>query len=1179
MASASTTSARSALARAIPRRTRVTWTIGLVLALGFAAVLTPLITAERWLGARVEPGAAAPITVRVAPLTGADAGGGGFIVARGDAPSDAEMRRVQALQDQTPRGPMPYVALFALAAVLAGLFANHARRSSYGRLVRVQVVSLAVIAAVCAAVKVGLLMSTVSMLAVPVALLAIVPTLALDRVVGLATGVLAALAVSLLEPFDVGVAIVLLVQASVAGLVVAERPKLRGRAVVVAGAIVTVCTALTYPLLRYFTTGVLPTAELADPWRSAWVAAAIGPAIATALALPVLPLYQRLVGEITRGKLYQLEDRSHPLLRQIAERAPGTWQHSLAMASMAESAADQIGADARLVRVGAYFHDLGKSLQPKYFIENIEPGETSPHDQLPPEVSCAAIFEHVTEGLVTARRAGLHERVIDFMHMHHGNGVLEYFWSKCREQGNPHGLTIENFRYPGHPPQSRETAILAICDAVEAASRTLKKADAAAIDSLVQRIVYGKLHLGQLDESGLSMGDLRRIADSLRDTIRHANHGRIEYPWQKEAAAAAASGATTAPAAAITPSPITTTSPRLDSLDRPGKPEVVSVAPGARDSSSPSQPVTPVAGSRRSGPQLGPEVYAETADLRRAPSAPPVAVDDVAIVETAPAIAPARAASAAAVTTGGTLIGSKDAPVAAAPAPAPAPVPASKDVPKINDTLVGNQLAGAPPIGAAAPRTSPPTAPPGSRTRTGSIPVARPLGGDPLTTTGDTATTAPRTRTGSSVPPADATAAAPRTRDASAPIAVRAGDASAPVARTLTGDVVAAASRTRTGDASIPVPVRDQSGPVSARTRTGASSPPADAPAGPRTRSSELPITITPRTKTGSGEPRAGSGLASGHVDRSTLPGTGVPLPAPAPASDAMLVIEAGEPPPVARTRAATLSPSPKRERAPTVPPIAGALNLRASGPIPLAPVAPPGLPPLPPGAGAPIPALPVTVAGIAPPTQPPTQPATRKPAAEVIDDDDNDAARTDPAMAPARASDLESTNPRLVMPLPAPAASSPTIRLPDRPPGRQLEREPDHPWASGLAARIDQALGGSSSAGHRVERLDMIDDDSFGAETPVIAPTAAELRALLGVPDATRKQSVDEIERLHAAAYGRDGRDSDPDILAEPPRPFVRTRPHPTTDVTDDDIEAAIDIAPAARRTAIGVAKKKPEE
>src|SRR4029077_6135358 len=134
-------------------------------------------------------------------------------------------------------------------------------------------------------------------------------------------------------------------------------------------------------------------------------------------------------------------------------------------------------------------------------------------------------------------------RIVDFMHMHHGNGVLEYFWSKCKEQNNPNKLTVEHFRYPGVPPQSREPAILAICDAVEAASRTIKKAEPSAIDSLVQRIVYGKLHLGQLDESGLSMSDLRKVADSLRETIKHAHPGRIEYPWQREQEEAEVPGA------------------------------------------------------------------------------------------------------------------------------------------------------------------------------------------------------------------------------------------------------------------------------------------------------------------------------------------------------------------------------------------------------------------------------------------------------------------------------------------------------------------------------------------------------------------------------------------------------------------------------------------------------------
>ncbi|HEX7841946.1 MAG TPA: HDIG domain-containing protein, partial [Kofleriaceae bacterium] len=535
---------RAALAKVIPRRAQVSWWLGLVLALGFAALVTPAITAEHWLlrdrAGTVTEGHPAPFTVR-APMTGHGSlrVGGGVVVARGEVATREEAEISDAIAAAAPRGPALYLAFFALSFVLAALFTHHMRRSTKGRLIRVQAVSLAVIAMLAVAVKIVLLSTALSALVVPLALLAMVPTMVLDRTVGLATGVLAALVVSLLAPFAIGLALLLLVQAAAAGLVVTEGTRRRWLPALVAGGVTTLCTGATYLLVTYLTTGHAP--ELGDPLHSPWLAAAAGPALAAVIAAPLVPIYQLLVGEITQGVLIALADLGHPLLRQIAEKSPGTWQHSLMMANMAEIAANAIGANGRLVRVGAYFHDLGKSLQPKYFIENLEAGETSPHDLLPPEVSCDAIFAHVTEGIVAARKAGLHERIVDFMHMHHGNGVLEYFWAKCREQGNPRGLTIEQFRYPGHPPQSRETALLAICDAVEAASRTLTRPDAAAIDSLVQRIVYGKLHLGQLDESGLSMSDLRRISDSLRETIRHANHGRIEYPWQKAGQDASAS--------------------------------------------------------------------------------------------------------------------------------------------------------------------------------------------------------------------------------------------------------------------------------------------------------------------------------------------------------------------------------------------------------------------------------------------------------------------------------------------------------------------------------------------------------------------------------------------------------------------------------------------------------------
>ena len=189
--------------------------------------------------------------------------------------------------------------------------------------------------------------------------------------------------------------------------------------------------------------------------------------------------------------------------------------------------------------------------------------------------------------------------------------------SRATRAGSP----IEHFRYPGHPPQSRETAILAICDAVEAASRTLKKPDAASIDSLVQRIVYGKLHLGQLDESGLSMGDLRRISDSLRETIRHANHGRIEYPWQKAQQDASASSAS------------------KEVTQHPAAPRLARSRPGAAPDHGPSDDRR-----RRRGADRAMMALAETADLRAKDDASAVGGDRARARPRGPARAPERGA-------------------------------------------------------------------------------------------------------------------------------------------------------------------------------------------------------------------------------------------------------------------------------------------------------------------------------------------------------------------------------------------------------------------------------------------------------------------------------------------------------------------------------------------------------
>ncbi len=248
----------------------MSFAIGLIFAIAFAVLVTPSVTAERWLTAigvgSVKRDQPAPLTVRIPAFSGFESGerdlrGGGVVIARGEVASADDAATVETIVAATPRGPLPYIAFFALVLVFGTIFAHHMRRSTKGKLVRVQIISLIGIALLAGVVKAVLLGTAASVLIVPVALFAMLPTLVLDRVVGLATGILAALVVSLLGPFDLGIAILMLVQAATAGLVVAERPRHRWKSTLFAGAVTTLFTVATYVLLTYLTTGTLPLPE------------------------------------------------------------------------------------------------------------------------------------------------------------------------------------------------------------------------------------------------------------------------------------------------------------------------------------------------------------------------------------------------------------------------------------------------------------------------------------------------------------------------------------------------------------------------------------------------------------------------------------------------------------------------------------------------------------------------------------------------------------------------------------------------------------------------------------------------------------------------------------------------------------------------------------------------------
>jgi cyclic-di-AMP phosphodiesterase PgpH len=239
----------------------------------------------------------------------------------------------------------------------------------------------------------------------------------------------------------------------------------------------------------------------------------------------------RLFGAVSPTTLRRLLEMDRPLLKDLSDKAPGTFQHSLAMANMAEKVADDIGANAELVRAGAYYHDIGKMHLPDFFSEN-QQGD-NPHDSITPEESVEKLRSHVEAGVTIAKGADLPERIIDFIIEHHGRSTMEFFMDKAFQltQKVP---AQEKFRYNGRNPTSRETAILMIVDSIEAASRTLKDPSQDDIENLVRRIIFSKLLHGYLDGSGLTTGDLKQTGISLIKFLQAQFHVRVMYPWQKK---------------------------------------------------------------------------------------------------------------------------------------------------------------------------------------------------------------------------------------------------------------------------------------------------------------------------------------------------------------------------------------------------------------------------------------------------------------------------------------------------------------------------------------------------------------------------------------------------------------------------------------------------------------------
>jgi putative nucleotidyltransferase with HDIG domain len=252
----------------------------------------------------------------------------------------------------------------------------------------------------------------------------------------------------------------------------------------------------------------------------------------------LLPFIERSFGVLTDLSLLEVGDVAHPLLQELVRRAPGTYNHSINVASIGEAAAEAIGARGLLVRVGAYFHDIGKMLKPAYFVEN-QGQQASRHESLVPAMSTLIIIAHVKEGAELARQYNLPQPIVDLIVEHHGTTLVEYFYRRAteRSQSDPNGGDVDEqtYRYPGPKPSTRESAVMMLADAVESASRALTEPTPARIASLVHDLAMKRLLDGQFDECGLTLEELEIVEQSLVKSLTAVYHGRVKYPDQRTA--------------------------------------------------------------------------------------------------------------------------------------------------------------------------------------------------------------------------------------------------------------------------------------------------------------------------------------------------------------------------------------------------------------------------------------------------------------------------------------------------------------------------------------------------------------------------------------------------------------------------------------------------------------------
>lgn len=255
--------------------------------------------------------------------------------------------------------------------------------------------------------------------------------------------------------------------------------------------------------------------------------------ISPVLTYGLLIFFERFFKITTDLTLLELSNFDRPLLRELARKAPGTFNHSMTMGTLAEAAAERVGANPLLARVGAYYHDIGKTISPQNFVEN-QLDSQNVHENLSPEESVNMIIKHVTEGINLAKEYDVPREIIDFIPMHHGTMIIAYFYDKARKLYGDEKVKVEDYKYPGPKPNTKETAIIMLADGCESAVRSIDEPDPAKVENLVSKIIESRITDGQLDESPITFSDVSKIKEAFTGILLGQHHRRIRYPKQDE---------------------------------------------------------------------------------------------------------------------------------------------------------------------------------------------------------------------------------------------------------------------------------------------------------------------------------------------------------------------------------------------------------------------------------------------------------------------------------------------------------------------------------------------------------------------------------------------------------------------------------------------------------------------